>query len=182
MDKQLIRALLLVVICAAVGWAEEKAADAPDSTLIGGRLHYAAPQGDDWQRAENVNSDDAAAYARHDHHAAIAIQVLPADAEMIPQMGSAVVRSLREAHQKANQKILYGPKIEPDKRFALKIHEKYQAGDKVADELHLYRNVGPRVAMVTVNAWVTDDADAMKIHEIGEEVLASAKWSKSGKK
>jgi hypothetical protein len=91
-------------------------------------------------------------------------------------MGGAVVRALRDAHKKADQKVLFGPKVEPDKRFALRVHEKYQAGDKVADELHLYRTVGPRVVMVTVNAWVSDEAGAKPIHAAGEDLLVSANW------
>ena len=42
-------------------------------------------------------------------------------------------------------------KIERDKRFAIVIHEKYKAGNLTADELHLYKAVGPRVVMLTVN-------------------------------
>lgn len=157
--------------------AGQKAKDTSDATLIGGHLHYTPPADDDWQRAENVNADDSVAYARRDHQGAIAIQVLPPDAEMTPQMGPAVVRSLRDTHKKADQKVLYGPKVEPDNRFALKVHEKYQSGDKVADELHIYRNVGPRVVMLTVNAWLTDEAGIKQIHQAGQDILAGAKWS-----
>ena len=97
-------------------------------------------------------------------------------------MGGAVVRSLRDAHKKANQKILYGPKVEPDNRFALKVHERYQSGEKVADELHIYRNVGPRVIMVTVNAWAADEAENKQIHKTGEDLAISATWSAALKK
>jgi hypothetical protein len=162
--------------------ADQKAADAAGDSLIGGRLVYTPPPADGWARAKNVTSDEAAAYASRDEHGAIAIQVLPTDAEMMPQMGGAVIRALRDAHKKANQKIIFGPKVEPDKRFALRVHEKYQSGDRIADELHLYRTVGPRLVMVTVNAWVDDDTAAKPIHAAGEEVLVSAKWTVGAKK
>lgn len=171
-----IAILLLLVSCQLIFSADEKPASSSDASLIGGRLRYLPPPDDTWERAHNVNADDAAAYAGRTHQGAIAIQVLPADAQMSPQMGGAVVRALRDAHKKADQKVLFGPKVEPDKRFALRVHEKYQSGDKIADELHLYRTVGPRVVMVTVNAWVTDEAGAKPIHVAGEDVLVSAKW------
>jgi hypothetical protein len=177
MCKRIIPFFILLVACAVFASAEDKPKEPSEATLIGGHLHYSPPADDDWQKAENVNADDEAAYARRDHQGAIAIQVLPADAEMSPQMGPAVIRSLRDAHKKADQKILFGPKIEPDKRFALKVHEKYQAGDKVADELHIYRNIGPRVVMLTVNAWLTDEAGIKQIQEAGQAMLAGAKWS-----
>lgn len=175
----------LLVLLAAVAFAYS-AEDSPktksDGSLVGGRLRYTPPPAEVFERAANVNSDDAAAYAGRNHQGAIAIQVLPVDAEMGPEMGGAVIRALRDAHKKANQKILFGPKVEPDKRFALRVHEKYQSGEKVADELHLYGTVGPRVVMVTANAWVTDDAGAKPIHQAGEDVLVSAKWSAGDRK
>jgi hypothetical protein len=174
---------LLVAAFAVAGLADDKKKNTTDATLLNGRLHFSPPEDEEvWQKARNVDSDDAAAYARHDHQGAIAIQVLPPDAEMTDQMGGAVIRSLRDAHKKANQKILYGPKVEPDNRFALKVHEKYQSGDKVADELHIYRDVGPRVIMVTVNAWVTDEVEAQQIHKAGEDLAFSARWSAALKK
>lgn len=177
-------AFLMMLSCAAtVRSAEDKPkALPPDGSLIGGRLTFTPPPDDAWARATNVNSDDAAAYAAKDEKGAIAIQVLPADAEMSPQMGGAVVRSLRDTHKKANQKILFGPKVEPDKRFTLRVHEKYEVDGKTADELHLYRKVGPRIVMLTVNAWVDDDEAAKPIHKAGENLLASAKWAPSAKK
>jgi hypothetical protein len=175
--------LVLLMFGATASSAADKPRDSSSAaSLIGGRLTFTPPPDDAWARATNVNADDAAAYAARDEKGAIAIQVLPADAEMTPQMGGAVIRSLRDAHKKASQKITFGPKIEPDKRFMLKVHEKYEVDGKTADELHLYRNVGPRVVMVTVNAWVPDDAAARAIHKAGEDLLASAKWAPSARK
>jgi hypothetical protein len=175
--------LVLATFAVIVRAADEKAKDAPPGgSLIGGRLTFTPPPDDAWARATNVNSDDAVAYAAHSHKGAIAVQVLPADAEMSPQMGGAVIRSLRDAHKKANQKVLFGPKVEPDKRFTLRVHEKYEVDGKTADELHLYRNVGPRIVMVTVNAWVADDKEAMSIHNAAEDLLVSAKWIPSATK
>jgi hypothetical protein len=184
MPRTFLAAFLAFLTFAAMARsADEKPKDLPpDGSLIGGRLTFTPPPEDAWARATNVNSDDAAAYAARDEKGAIAIQVLPADAEMSPQMGGAVIRSLRDAHKKANQKILFGPKVEPDKRFTLRVHEKYEVDGKTADELHLYRNVGPRIVMLTVNAWVDDDHAAKPIHKAGEDLLVRARWAPSAKK
>jgi hypothetical protein len=175
--------LICVVLLAscAIEWAAGEEAAPGAGSLLGGSITYAPPPDDVWQKAENIKSDVAAAYAARKHQGAIAIEVLPADSQMTPQMGGAVVRALRDAHTKAGQKILMGPKVEPDKRFILKVHEKYEHGDKVADELHLYKNVGPRVVMLTVNTWVNDDTAAAPIHAAGEDVLVSAKFVKHAK-
>ena len=182
MRHGLLIALLVLLTGTVFVWsADDATKNKADGSLAGGRLRYTPPPDDTWQRAGNVNSDDAAAYAGRNHKGAIAIEVLPPDAEMTPEMGGAVVRALRDAHKKANQKMLFGPKVEADKRFALRVHEKYQSGDKVADEVHIYRTVGPRVVMLTVNAWVNDEAGAKAIHTAGEDVLVSAHWTAAGK-
>src|SRR5206468_11909227 len=116
-----------------------------------------------------------ATFMRDDEGGAMALQVLPADAEISPRFGAALVRQLRENHKKANQKVTMPPKIESDKRFALRIHERYQDGEKEYDELHLYRDLGPRVAMVTVNTIVQKDKDAKQELKAGEDVALSAK-------
>jgi hypothetical protein len=70
------------------------------------------------------------------------------------------------------------PKIEKDKRFAFIVHEKYKVGEKTADQIHVYRAVGPRVLMLTVNS-VADDADkTASIHAAGKDMLAAAKFNR----
>ena len=75
-------------------------------------------------------------------------------------------------------RLLLQPTVESDDRFALKIHERYEAGKgekkQVADVLHLYRYVGRRLVEATVNS-VAADADAVKAeHGDAEEALLSA--------
>ena len=172
-----MRYVLLICIALLATAADQPA----EKSLLGGRIRYAPPSDSAWQQAENIHSETAVAYVKRDHGGAIAIEVLPSDAEISGAMGSAIVRTLRQNHKQAGQKVILDPKIERDKRFTLKIHEKYQQGEKVADELHLYRNLGPRVVMATVSAWDRDDAAAADIHKSGEEVLLSAKWVKAAR-
>lgn len=152
----------------------------PPASLLQGKITYQPPSGDSWERAHNIEGETAAAYVSESLQGAIAIQVLPEDARINPQMGPAIVRTLRQNHKNAGQKIIMDPKVERDSRFDMRVHEKYQQGDKIADELHLYRDLGPRVVMVTASA-MGQAKDAKTIHKAGEQVLLNAKWLKTKK-
>jgi hypothetical protein len=70
--------------------------------------------------------------------------------------------------------MLLEPTVESDDRFALLIHERYEVKDgKVADQVHVYRYVGQRLAMATINAVCDDQADAEAYHKVGQDVLLS---------
>lgn len=172
-----IRHIGLAVLASILSIGTAAGADAGPS-LLGGRVTYAPPPEETWKEAHGPPGDATATFVRKDEGGAMALQVLPADAQISPQFGPALVRQLRENHKKANQKVTMPPKIESDKRFSLRIHERYQDGQKEYDELHLYRDLGPRVAMVTVNTIVEKDTDAKKELKAGEDVLLSAKWVK----
>jgi microcystin degradation protein MlrC len=97
-------------------------------------------------------------------------------------MAEALARSLKESHQKKKMKMLLEPTVEPDKRFMLKIHERYEApskpgeepSGKTADSLHLYRNVGDTTLMATFYI-VSEDQEAVKAAQAtAEEALLSA--------
>ena len=167
--------LLVLVLSTCVVAAEEKPAG---ESLLGGKVEFTAPPAQEWERAHVTGAGDAAAYMRKDHEGMIAVQVLPADAELSGQMGGAIVRQLRQNHKAAGQKIVMDPKVERDPRFDLRVHEKYQQSDKTIDELHLYRNLGPRVLMVTANAQTGGDEHDKPILKSGEDLALSAKWIK----
>ena len=152
----------------------------PSASLLQGKITYQPPSGDSWERAHNIEGELAAAYVSESLQGAIAIEALPSDAHITPQMGPAIVRTLRQNHKNAGQKVIMDPKVERDSRFDLRVHEKYQQGDKVSDELHLYRDLGPRVVMVTASA-MGEPKDSKTIHKAGEQVLISAKWLKPKK-
>jgi hypothetical protein len=167
--------LLLSAVVVAAG-------EEPKESLLDGRVEFTPPAAEDWTRAHVTGAADAAAYMTKDHKGQIAVQVLPADAEISPQMGGAIVRQLRQNHKKAAQKIVMDPKVERDPRFDLRVHEKYQQDDKTIDELHLYRNVGPRVVMVTASAVSENDEQSKPALKAAENVALSAAWIKPVRK
>lgn len=102
--------------------------------------------------------------------------MLPSDAEISPAMGGAIVRQLRQNHKNAGQKILMDPKVERDPRFDLRVHEKFEQDEKMVEQLHLYRKVGPRVLMVTANAQTDSQEKSKPVLKAAEDLALDAKW------
>jgi hypothetical protein len=146
-------------------------------SLANGQIRFTPPPGD-WIEVQKSRKPTVAAYVSADHMGAVAIEVLPADADVEPKTADLIVRKLRQGRRQARTTIVMEPTLEKDDSAAIRIHEKYRAADKVADVLHLYRQVGPRVVMVTVSA-LSDTPDGVKaIHEAGEQVSRSATFVK----
>ena len=165
------------LICAAGAMFALGAADpttAPnDHSLLAGKIQFTPPQ--DW-KFQRSNADDSAIFIAPDHDGVMVIAVLPPEASIKPQAALAMVRQLRTNHQKAGQEMIAPPKIERDPHFAIRIHEKYKTKDgKVADELHLFREVSKRAVSLTVQSISTDEDRINAVHKQGEETLLSAK-------
>ena len=122
---------------------------------------------------------DIGLYAPYFYDGVMVIAVLPPEASIKPEAALAMVRQLRMNHQKAGQEMIAPPKIERDPHFAIRIQEKYRTKDgKVADELHLFREVGKRALSLTVQSISTEQDKATAVHKKGEETLLSAKSEK----
>ena len=159
----------------------EAAPDAAPSTqpavkaALDGAVEYVPPAG--WKAAPGSSRPNRGAFVSPHGDGMIAIDLLPPASDVFPNMGGAVVKQLREWRKSKGQKIVLDPRVERDPRFALRVHEQYatdEKGERVADQLHLYRRVGPRVVMVTVNAVTPDPERAKAIQATGEETALSA--------
>lgn len=106
-------------------------------------------------------------------NALISVEVLPANAAADRDVAAAMVRTLKQNRKAAKQTFVQEPQIENDDRFAVRIREKFMDGDKVADQLHLYRMIGKRVLLVTVKTVAEGDAGAAH-HALAETVALSA--------
>jgi hypothetical protein len=153
--------------------------------LGGGLIQFVGPPSPPWSMTAGAGGD-AALFIDSNKDGAIQISLLPKDANVDPgvadQVAVAILKQLRSQRTASGVTVVMPAKIERDKRFAIVIHEKYKVGEKTADELHLYKSVGPRVVMLTVNT-VADDADAVTAtHELGEKVLAGAKYNRAVEK
>jgi hypothetical protein len=66
------------------------------------------------------------------------------------------------------------PRVEEDGRFVVRVHEQHKVGEKIADQLCLYRPVAGRVAMVTIFTTQQSDDDVLAAHKAGEDLLIGA--------
>ena len=103
---------------------------------------------------------------------------IPGNAVVDKGAAKAIVKQLHDNHVKAKDEIVLEPTLENDDRFAIRIHERYKHKGHVADELHLYKMVGPRPCMLTVNAQTEQEDEAKKVQVFGETTLLSAKLVK----
>ena len=144
--------------------------------LLKGQIVYSPPH--EWELSIDSSNETTAAWSQTDGAGILAIQALPANAAVDNRAADAMVKQLHNGHVKAKDEVLLEPKREADDRFAIRIHERFKHGQQVSDELHLYKLVGSRPCMLTVNAQTDNESEARKIHVIGEDVLLSAKFVK----
>ncbi len=167
--------LLILALLAALPLA---AADDDNQIQLGdSKFRLTPPPDSTWEKSEKPGAQNFIAYISKNHDAVMAIQLLPPDMEINQAVTDALIKQLKSSRTKSKSKMLLEPTVEPDDRFALKIHERYEVKDgKVADQIHVYRYLGQRIALATVNV-VNDDADKVKTyHAAAEDALASTTW------
>jgi hypothetical protein len=147
-------------------------------SLADGVIEFARPA--DWTEAKG-RKPLAVGFVSPDRKGLVTVEVWP-QGELGPNTGAKTVKMLREARKKQpNLQIVMEPTLEPDKRFPIRIREQYRSGDATDDVLRLYRQVGPKVVMVTVNSKSPDDARDRELHQTGEQVILSATFAKPAK-
>lgn len=149
----------------------------PKDALAGGLVEFARPAGG-WDGDKKARTATRAVFVSQAPEGIAFIEVLPPNAETGAATAPAVIKQLRENRRKNDQQVLMDPTVEPDARFALRVHERYQAGERVADVLYLYRRVGPRVVLVRVDARAEGEADVKAVHAAGEALALSAAYVK----
>lgn len=148
-------------------------------TLGSGLIQFKVPAG--WSKSDKTATPTQVGYASADRQGALAIELLPADATVGPNMAVAVVKKLRADLKAAGSSVVLQPKIEKDPRFDVVIHERWKDGERVADQLHIYRRVGSRIVMMTVKSLAEKPEQAEAIHNVGREMLASARAGRAKK-
>jgi hypothetical protein len=183
------RVLLSMMLAAAAGPsgskpAPEKPAEASSTQpaaayemLDNGRVQFVAPEG--WTKADRSSTPTRAVYVSDTREGMMSIEV-PPDMKIGDGTAAAVVKRLRAMRNKSKSTIMEA-KEEPDNRFDVRVHEQYKQGERTADQLHLYKQVGSRAVMVTVNSVSDDEATTKAIHELGEATMVSVKLAKPQK-
>jgi hypothetical protein len=99
----------------------------------------------------------------------------PNDARLRQQLAKFVIDGLNKSLKEHGAEIIDPPKIEPDARFFLRIHERFKdkEGEGVYDQVHFYRAVGINLIDVTATAVTEDKEEAKRLHEAGALMLMS---------
>lgn len=159
--------------------AERTTDAAPEGKVrLGGVIDFVPPA--DWTVAAKAGTPTRAAYVSADRQCMIAVEVLPATMKIEPSLVPDMIRKMRQNRQANGQKFVQEPTAEKDENFVIRIRERFGIKDKVADQLHLYRAVGPRFVLVTVNSLGGEDA-AKAHHEAGVAIGMSAELVKPAK-
>lgn len=113
-------------------------------TLADGRIEFTPPEG--WIAADKSSTATRAVFISDTREGVISVET-PPDMILNAETGPFVVRDLRSRRKKAGVTVM-AAEIETDKNVNIRIHERYTRGDRIADQLHLYKRVGKRVVMV----------------------------------
>lgn len=183
------RFFLLLCVCGsslAAGAAEDAApATAPSSetqTLSQDAITYAAPAG--WKFLGKRPDDRAAGYRAPDDSGEIVLTNTPQTQtvldELGPKLASVIRRTIAAEAAKGNIQIVLPPTVEQDKRFLLRIHDRYKSQGIDVDRLELFRGVGRNLTSVTIKAYTQDEPTAKQVFETGEQVMLSVELHRAG--
>jgi hypothetical protein len=191
--------VLGVVVCVAMSLAAGPDAKAPasqpavkqpsgadtpgaDTSIARDQYHFPAPTESEWEAVKPDPASESITYINQAHDGAMKLDLLAKDASVDPDIAMnvavAIVKQLKQQRKDAKTEMVMEPKIEKDKRFAFIIHEKYKVGDKTADQLHIYKSVGPRVLMLTVNTTADDPDKVADVQKTAKDLLAAVKFNR----
>jgi len=104
----------------------------------------------------------------------MAVRLLPASAKLYLSAGPILAKQMLEKIQGENSTIVLEPKVEEDGRFLVRVHEQHKVGEKIADQLCLYRPVAGRLLMATIFTTEPQEEDVLAAHKAGEDLLIGA--------
>lgn len=151
------------------------AAPAEGKVRLGGVLDFTPPDG--WVLAKQASTPMRSAYVSPDKQAMISVELLPATMVIEAKLAPEMMTKMRQNRKANSQKFVQEPTAEKDDRFVIRIRERYEIKDKIADQLHLYRAVGPRFLLVTINS-LAGEEKAKEHHEIAVTTSLSGEFVK----
>jgi hypothetical protein len=178
---RILFAAALAALCLAAGPTTKPAATAPARVrdgLINGSVRFLIPA--DWEIASRTDNGLSVVYQTPDKIGTVSI-LITQQAEAIPQHNAAVRARMQKAilgwdnEDLKNRKVevIDPPKVEPDDRFMLRVHERYKDGEHTLDMLHIYRGIGLNLVGVTVAASTENFAEAKRVHDAAALMLMS---------
>jgi hypothetical protein len=146
--------------------------------LINGSVRFLVPQ--EWELADRSENGNSVTYKLPDDKGHVAILVSQ-QAESIPNSDMRVRQKLAQFVleqdnldlKNRKMEIIDAPKVEPDARFMVKVHERFKDEDAIIDAIHIYRGVGINLVSITASANTDDKNDAKAVHDAGALMLQS---------
>ena len=171
-----IAGTFLIACIALIGGAQPPttAPAAASVTLAAGSITISPPVG--WTPLHSGASDEARSYELG-HGSVLRITVLPVDANIGPDAGPALLKSLQAKAERGNKKIVLPPQLESDHDCAIRLHERVAVNADqtiIADELYLYRMVGGRAVQVVAVTTAATDAEVESVHRVAKGTLVGA--------
>jgi hypothetical protein len=151
-------------------------------SLADGTVRYIAPPA--WKLASRT--DLSAVYESNDGLAQIAITVTPQNTALHDsakeQMSIIIARGIRDGATKNGQQLVLPPRVEPDDRFFLKMHDAMTGGERTADRIQMYRILGLNLVHVAATAQVENMEESADVHQLAEHTLETMRLSRGAKR
>jgi hypothetical protein len=179
--KALLLLALLMVSVAAAPAPKPRATTAPTRVrdgLVNGSIRFLVPA--DWELFDRGPNGTSVGYLLPEEKGR-AVMLVTQQAEGIPlndarvkkQMAKFVLEHDNEDLKNRKMEIIDAPKLEPDARFMIKVHERFKDGETTVDAVHFYRGIGLNLVSVTISANTDDKDEAKRIHDAGALMLLS---------
>src|SRR5439155_21759786 len=94
------------------------------------------------------------------------------------QMAIIIGKAIREAARKEGRELVLPPRVEPDERYFLKIHDVIKAEDKLSDRIQMYRVIGLNLVHVACTAIVESRDQSAAVHSAAEQLLDTMRLSR----
>ena len=169
-----------VAMSAAVGPATAPTVSV--DSFASGAYHFIPLPAPDWAPYKPNAAAESILFVNTTRDGQIQLALEPKDTSIDKSnadiLATTFVKKIKETHTKNKTVMVMEPTIERDERFLIVIHEKYKVGKATADELHVYKNVGPRLVEMTVNTVASDPDKVKTTHDQGESLLDGTKYGR----
>ena len=143
-------------------------------TFDRGRLQFSIPTG--WKQSQFSDDPAVAVYVSEDGKSTVGLRVEVIGMQLDRATAGKVVIGIRQQRKTDGWPITFGPNVETDKRFGIRIHEKYkEPAGNIRDQLHLFRMVNGAVLLITFST-LDEGGDSLKeAHKLGEAIALSVR-------
>jgi hypothetical protein len=150
--------------------------------LDGGKLVFTPPG--ELTFLGKRDDDRSVGFSLGDNHALLTILVTPQKEHFprsaAPGLAKLLGDTIRTEAKRGEIDIVMHPKVEPDDRFLVVVHDRFNTDERFGDRRQMYRSIGFHLCCVVATAFTEDQAEAKRVHELGAQMLLSVRPNKPG--